>query len=147
MAAIFPDQGVDFFLGVFPRSASAYGACSLYIGLFTSQTASAVISRTQTMADITEPTPGTGAYDRQRLSASNWGTPSTSGTGRKVSHSQVTFPTATAGWGTVNGFFVATACTSGSCVYQSNFDDQSAVTVNNGDVVKVTPSVTMSGSV
>ena len=146
MGAIFPDQGVDFFLGVFPRSACAYGACSLYLGLFTSQTASAVVTRTQTIADITEPTAGVSAYDRQRLSASNWGAPSTSGAGRKVSHSQVTFPTAGGAWGTINGFFVATACSSGSMLYQSNFDDQTPITVNNGDVVKVTPAMTLSGS-
>lgn len=142
MAEIFPDTGLDAMLGIFPKNGTNYA--NLWCGLFTSQTASAVMGRTGTMAAcIVEPAGG--SYARMVVAASLWGTPSTSGNGRKVTNSQITFPTATAGWGTVNGFFMATASTAGDVIYQANFDDTTGNAIGTGDSQKVTPSMQMDG--
>lgn len=139
MAEIFPVEGLDAILAVIPKNGANYS--QLWMGLFTSQTASTVITRAQTLAgNITEPSGG--AYARQSIASSSWGSQTDDTTvGRKVVAGQVTFPTATATWGTVNGFFIASASASGVCIFQANFDDVTAIVVNTNDVVKVTPTV------
>ena len=53
----------------------------------------------------------------------------------------MTFATATAVWGTVNGFIVTNSSLNAGVVYYgANFDDTTAVAVNTNDVIKVTPS-------
>jgi len=142
MAELFPDEGLDALLTVFPKNGANYA--NLWAGLFTSQTASAVMSRTGTLsACIVEPAGG--AYTRMPVAASGWGAPSTSGNGRKVTNAQITFPTATAPWGTVNGFFLGSASVAGVCVYQANFDDNTGNNVGVNDQQKVTPSMQFDG--
>ena len=110
MAEIIPDEGLDWLLGQWPRAASAQSTCT-WMGLFTSQTASAVAARGATMAASIVEVTGS-AYVRVSLAASDWGAPATSGNGRKSTHSQKTFPTATGNWtGPINGYFVTTAST------------------------------------
>lgn len=145
MGQIVPDDGLDWLLGQWPRAASVQAGSS-YIGLFTSQTASAVVARTATMAAcIVEPAGG--SYARQVIASSAWGAPATSGLGRKSAGPQITFPTATGNWGVVNGFFL-TASAAGNTVliYQANFDDLTGVTINTNDIIKVTPSFQLSAS-
>jgi hypothetical protein len=123
----------------------------MYIGLFTSQTASTVPARSATGGGVpsgfTEAT-GTG-YARQSIAASAWGAPTTSGSGRKTTAGQVTFPTVGAGgWGTVNGFFIATHAVSEAgdkLIFFANFDDLTANTLNENDVQKVTPAMLFNG--
>ena len=59
----------------------------------------------------------------------------------------MTFATATAVWGTVNGFIVASGATGGAGTvwYGANFDDTTAVAVNTNDVIKVTPTWVYTG--
>lgn len=142
MSEVFPDEGLDAVLSVFPKNGANYA--NLWAGLFTGQSASAVMARTGTLsACIAEPSGG--SYGRQVVAASNWGAPSTSGNGRKVTNAQITFPTATAPWGTVNGFFLASASTAGLCIYQANFDDNTGNNIQTNDVQKVTPSMQFDG--
>lgn len=149
MAEIFPDESLDAILAVFPKNGTNYA--NLYVGLFTSQTASTVPARTATGGAV--PSGWTEAagtsYARQTVAAADWGAPSTNGSGRKITASQYTFPTVGAGgWGTANGFFLATQNASGASdkiVYFANFDDTTAVTLNAGDTIKVTPSMQYNG--
>lgn len=149
MSEIFPDEGLDAILAVFPKNGTNYA--NLYLGLFTSQTANTVPARTATGGAVpagwTEAA-GT-SYARATVAAADWGSPSTNGSGRKITASQYTFPTVGAGgWGTANGFFLATQSASGASdkiVYFANFDDVTAVTLNAGDVIKVTPSMQYNG--
>lgn len=149
MAEIFVDEGIDKIHGIFPKNGT--NLASLYIGLFTSQTPSTVPARTATggaaPSGWTEAV-GT-AYARQAIATASWGTPSTNGNGRKITAGEVTFPTVGAGgWGTVNGFFIATLSASGAgdtIIYFVNFDDVTANTLNAGDVQKVTPSMQFDG--
>lgn len=149
MAEIFVDEGLDHILAVYPKNGA--GDATLYIGLFTSQTNNTVPARTATggaaPAGWTEAA-GTN-YARQAVAAADWGAPGTNGSGRKITASQYTFPTVGAGgWGTVNGFFIATKVSTQAgdvIIYFANFDDTTAVTLNNGDVIKVTPSMQYDG--
>ena len=150
MSEIFVDQGLDAILTVFPKNGSNYAF--LFLGLFVSQSATTVPARTVT--DGSSPSTGwsevTGtAYGRQGVPAGSWGTPSTNGNGRKITTTgTVTMPTAGNAWGTVNGFFLATASGSlagSQLVYFANFDDGLSIIVGTNDVIKVTPSVQYDG--
>ena len=83
-----------------------------------------------------------GAYTRQTIASGSWGTVGTTQSGRGSAAAQVTFATATAVWGTVNGFIVTNSLTTNAGVvyFGANFDDTTAVAINTGDIIKVTPS-------
>lgn len=149
MANIYVDQGLDAILDVFPKNGANFG--TLYLGLFTSQSETTVPARSATSGAV--PSGWTEAsgmgYARQVVAAGDWGAPITDSTGRKVTATQVTYPAAgSGGWGTVNGFFLATQSASGASdkiIYFANFDDETAVTVNAGDILKITASMTLLG--
>lgn len=126
-------------LGQFPGNATRLS--TTYLGLFTSQTASTVITSGQTMANVTEAS-YTG-YARQALAAATWGAAGAGTGGRKVTYPQVTFPTVGASApAAINGFFISDASTAGKVIYQANFDDVTARTLATGDIIRVTPSHT-----
>jgi hypothetical protein len=147
MAEIFPNEGLDGILAVIPRGGTT--PANTYMGLFTSQTAStvpsadAVLSTYAGTAAPAEPTIGTNAYARQAIAAASWGAPATSGSGRRTTAGAVTFPTSTStGWGTINGFFLASASAHGSefAWYYANFSDLASVAINSsGYTLTVTP--------
>ena len=139
MAEIFPDEGLDLILGQFPKNSTRI--TSTYLCLFTSQTASTVITSGQTMANITE-TAYTD-YARQALATATWGAVAAGTGGRKTTYPQVTFPTVGATGSTINGFFISDilSTTGDVCICQANFDDTTAVTVAATDVLKVTPTI------
>jgi hypothetical protein len=137
-AEVWPDEGLDMVLAVFPKNGTNY--TQSFIGLFTSFTASTVGTSGSVMNDYTDPSGG--SYARQAIAAASWGSAAAGTGGRKVVAGQVTFPTATAVWGTVNGFMIVdtTATASDKCFMACNFDDTTAVTINTNDVIKVTPT-------
>jgi hypothetical protein len=140
VAEIFPEEGLDIVLGQFPKNATRL--TSIYLCLFTSQTASTVITSAQTMADITESAYTN--YARQELATATWGAQADVGTtGRSTTYSQVTFPTCGATGSTINGFFISDilSTTGDKCIAAANFDDVTAVALASGDIIKVTPSV------
>lgn len=142
MAEIWPDEGLDLVLAVFPKGGS--NPATTYLSLFTTFTASTVGTAAQTEDAYTEPSGG--AFALQSLAAATWGAAAattTPITGRKTTYSQVTFPTATAAWGTINGFHVKNTSTvgGGAVYFAANFDDTTAVTINTNDVIKVTPTI------
>lgn len=147
MAEIFPDEGLDHILAIFPSNGA--GDATLYIGLFTSQTASTVPARTAQNVGPVGWTEATGTdYARQSIAAASWGSLATNGNGRRLTAAQVTFPTVGAGgWGTVNGFFIASTIdqSSGVIIYFANFDDGIAKALVAGAVEKVTPSIQFDG--
>jgi hypothetical protein len=143
MAQIFPDTGLDIFLGQFPKNATRLTTVDL--GLFTSQTASTVITHAQTGANVTE-TAYT-SYARQVLATATWGAQAEYQTtlGRITTYPQVTFPTVGATGATINGFFLTTTGAPGAAnlIAQANFDDTTAVVLATNDVIKVTPSLAL----
>lgn len=142
-AQMMPDEGLDVFLGQFPKN--DVRLTSVYLCLFSSQTASTVITHAQTMFDITEAVFTN--YARQALATATWGALAERPTnlGRQTTYPQVTFPTVGATGDTINGFFVSDilSTTGDKCVGQANFDDVTAVVLNTNDVIKVTPTIAL----
>lgn len=137
MAEIFPDEGLDIVLGQFPKNDTRLS--TTYLCLFTSQTASTVITSGQTLSNVTETTYT--SYARQSLAAATWGAAAAGTGGRKTTYSQITFPTVGASGATINGFFIGDATPPTKVIGQANFDDLAAVPLNTNDVIKVTPTI------
>ena len=142
------DEGIDYLMDMVFKETGTPPA-NLYLGLFSSQTASTVPARTATGGAVpvgwTEVT-GTG-YARIAVTSANWGAASTSGSSRKITSAQKTY-TAGGVWDAANGFFLATASASGVgdiILAFANFDSGLARTLAiSGDQLKLTPSVLMS---
>lgn len=140
-AQIFPDEGLDIFLGQWPKNDTRL--TTTYLCLFTSQTASTVITHAQALANVTE-TSYT-SYARQALATATWGALAERPTnlGRQTTYPQVTFPTVGATGATINGFFIGDATPPTKVIGQANFDDTTAVPLLTNDVIKVTPTVAL----
>ena len=140
MAEIFPDEGLDVILSIFPQGGT--NLTTTYLALFTSFTAATVGSNSQGADSYTEP--DFGAYARQAIAAASWGALAAGTGGRKTSAAQVTFPTATGNASaTVKGLWLANqlSATGDKCIFAANFDDATAVQINTNDVIKVTPTM------
>ena len=142
MAEIYPNEGLDAIMAIFPKAGSVLA--NLYLGFFTSQTPSTVPAATAVLATATGVTEASGTgYARTAIPAANWGAQAAgSPDGRKTTASAVTTPTVGAGgWGTLNGFFLADALTNGHAIFYANFDSGLAIPTSAGDVVTVTPYI------
>lgn len=140
MAEIFPDEGLDLILEIFPRGGA--NLTNTYLSLFTAFTASTVGSNTQNADTYTEP--DFGSFARQAIAAASWGAIGAGTGGRKTTAAQVTFPTATSNASaTVKGFWLANQLSAAGdkCIFAANFDDTTAVQINQNDVIKVTPTM------
>ena len=149
MAEIFPDESLDLLLGVFPKNGA--NIPTLYLGLFTSQSASTVPARSATggatpsgWTETTYP-----SYARQAIPSTSWGPEVTVGSGREVTAAQVTLPTIGAGPSeTINGFFLGTAVSSqagDTIIYFANFDDTSPIVTSENGIIRVTPRMRKDG--
>src|SRR5882757_174878 len=145
MAEIFPNEGLDYILGVIPKAGTT--PTTLYLGLFTSQTASTVLTQTQTLAaNITEA--AFSGYTRVAVASTDWGSAGDqtiwTQTVRGVVASQKSFPACTGTSATaINGFFISSTSvrSAGICIWASNFSDSTAIaSLALGDIVKVTPT-------
>ena len=146
----FPNEGLAYLLGIVPKGGTS--PANLYLGLFTSQTATTVLTVTQTLAaNITEP--GYTNYARVAVASSDWGSVLATDTiwtqtpVSSVTASQKSFAAAgSVQSSALNGFFLASAITGGVCVFQSNWDDQTAIaSLQLGDIVRVTPKFALGG--
>jgi hypothetical protein len=137
-----PDEGLDLWLGQFPLNTAKYTS-PLNLCLFTSQTASTVITHAQTFANVTETTYT--SYARQSLAAATWGALAERPTnlGRQTTYPQVTFPTVGASGATINGFHITNNGNTVLFPGQANFDDVTAVPLLTNDVIKVTPTIAL----
>ncbi len=142
MAQMCPDEGLDLWLGQFPLATAKYTS-PLNLNLFTSQTASTVITHAQTIANITEAAYTN--YANQDLAAATWGALAERPTnlGRQTTYPQVTFPTVGASGATINGFYISNNAHTVLFPGQANFDDVTAVPLLTNDVIKVTPTIAL----
>lgn len=140
-AEIFPDEGLDMIFAVVPKNGTA--PANTWLALFTAYSASTVGSNVAHAASLSEPSGG--AYARQTIAAASWGTVGATQSGRGTGAAQVTFATATAVWGTVNGFAIMSSLQTGAIWNMCNFDDVTAVAINTNDVIKVTPTWVYTG--
>jgi hypothetical protein len=152
MAEICPDEGLDYLISVILKNAGS--PANLYLGLFTSQTASTVPAANAVLATATGVAEAAyTSYARVAVPVADWGA-----TGAKTIWSQATrgataaqksFPAAGATYATaINGFFLATTSGTGTgiAVYYSNFDDTTAIaSLALGDIIRVTPTFGLGG--
>lgn len=131
MAETHTDEGLDYMLGVLFKGGTVDS--SLYVGLFTSQTATTVPARTATggasPSGWTEMTASSGTYARIAIATGDWGAAATNGSGRRISLSAAKQFTGFVSSAAANGFFVATNATSGvgdTVLFFANFDSGAA---------------------
>lgn len=147
MAETFFDEGLDYLLGIAFKATTV--DTTLYVGLFTSQTASTVAARTATggasPSGITEMTAASGTYARIAIATSDWGSAATNGSGRRIALSAAKTFTGFVGGAAANGFFIATASASASgdtLLFAANFDSAGARTfLTTSDTMNLTPRV------
>ncbi len=156
MAEIFPDEGLDLMLGIFPKNGS--NLANTYLMLFTGATASTTPSANSVLATNGGTTPPAEAsytsYARVAHAAGSWGSAGAdtiwSQTVRRVLGTQTSFPAAGAAYSTpINGFGLANQLATGAGsigIFYSNFDDSTAIaSLALNDVVKVTPKFGLGG--
>lgn len=151
MAEIFTDEGLDYLLGIAFKGGTV--DTTLFVGLFTSQTATTVPARTATggasPSGWTEMTASSGSYARIAIATSDWGAASTNGSGRKIALSAAKTFTGMVGAAAANGFFVATNSASGAgdtTIFFSNFNSGVARTLaTTSDQLQITPSAQLDG--
>ncbi len=151
MAEIFTDEGLDYLLGIAFKAGTV--DTTLFIGLFTSQTASTVPARTATggasPSGWTEFVAATGSYARIAIATGDWGAAATNGSGRRIALSAAKTFTGMTGASAANGFFIATNSASGAgdtTIYFSNFDSGVGRTMAaTGDQLQVTARVQFDG--
>lgn len=150
MAEIFVDEGLDLIINTFLKNGTP--PASLYVGLFTSQTATTVPARTATggasPVGFTEMTASSGSYARQAIAAASWGAPATDGSGRASAGPQVDF-TGFVSAANANGYFIATQSAPGASdkiLHFANFNSGLARGLAaTTDHIQVTPTVVFNG--
>jgi hypothetical protein len=140
MAEIFPDEGLDLILNIFPRGGT--NLTTTHLALFTAFTGSTVGTSSQGADTYTEP--DFGSYARQSVAAAAWGSLAAGTGGRRTTAAQVTFPTATSNASTtVKGFWLANQLSAAgdTCIFAANFDDATPVQINTNDIIRITPTM------
>ena len=131
MALLFPNNGEGDALQYLVNRAAPE---NLVLRLYTSNTTPA---ETDTDATYTEAT-GFG-YAALTLTGASWGAPS-EGAPSSIAYAQQTF-TFTGALGNVYGYYL-TRATSGRIAFSERFSDGPYNIVNNGDQIKITPTIT-----
>lgn len=146
MAENFTDEGLDYMLGVIFKGGTV--DTTLYVGLFTSATASTVPARTATggtsPSGWTEMSASTGSYARIAIATGDWGAASTVGSGRSITWSAAKTFTGFTSASAANGFFIATNSASGvgdTILFFANFNNTTARTfASTSDTLSLTAS-------
>lgn len=144
MAEIFTDEGLNWLLGIVPKgNSNAAPPQTLYLMLFTSQTATTVPAASAVLSTATGVTEAAFTnYARIAIAAADWGaTAAGSPDGRQVTSAAKTYAAIGATVGsTLNGYGIATASTAGIGIYYCNFAE-GAITPQVGLAVTVTPTM------
>lgn len=130
MALVFPDVGENIVLEALVNKTAPQ---NLVLRLYTSNTTP---GESDTAGTYTEAS-GSG-YNAITLTGASWG----SASGGSISYAQQTF-TFTGALGNVYGYYM-TQASSGTLVYAERFTDGPYNIANNGDQIKITPTITAS---
>ena len=152
MAEIFPDEGLDYLLGIVPKNGT--NLTNTYCGLFINMTASTVPAASAVLATQTAVTETSGwGYVRVAHAATAWGVAGAqtiwSQAGRGVVGAQLSFAAASAAYAAaINGFFLSATSGAGTgpALFYSNFNDTTAIaSLALGDIIKITPTFGLLG--
>jgi hypothetical protein len=130
MALVFPDVGENIVLEALVNKTAPQ---NLVLRLYTSDTTP---GESDTAGTYTEAT-GNG-YSAITLTGASWGAAS----GGSIAYAQQTF-TFSGALGNVYGYYM-TQASSGTLVYAERFTDGPYNIANNGDQIKITPTITAS---
>jgi hypothetical protein len=130
MALVFPDVGENIVLEALVNKTAPQ---NLVLRLYTSNTTP---GESDTAGTYTEAT-GNG-YSSITLTGASWGAAS----GGSIAYAQQTF-TFSGALGNVYGYYM-TQASSGTLVYAERFTDGPYNIANNGDQIKITPTITAS---
>lgn len=125
MAGTLTTFAKDKILNTWYRSDSAYKPSAVYVGLFTADPTDA--------GTLTNEVSG-GSYARQQITQANgsWNAPADASGKRRITNvNAVTFPTASANWGTITHAALIDASSSGNMLIVIPLD--ASKTINNGD--------------
>lgn len=136
MAEIFPNEGLDYIMGKWPKGGAVEATMDLR--LFSSHSATTVIGTAEGTAQITQS--AWTNYAAKTLGTATWGAQSAHASGRSTTYPQVNMGTCGATGGTVNGFYI-TGNSGSVCVCMANFDDATAVVLMQNDIIRVTPTL------
>ena len=128
MPLVFPDAGENIVLEALVNKTAPQ---NLVLRLYTSNTTP---GESDTASTYTEAT-GSG-YSAITLTGASWG----SASGGSISYAQQTF-TFSGALGNVYGYYM-TQASSGTLVYAERFSDGPYNIANNGDQIKITPTIT-----
>jgi hypothetical protein len=128
MPLVFPDAGENIVLEALVNKTAPQ---NLVLRLYTSNTTP---GESDTAGTYTEAT-GSG-YNAITLTGASWG----SASGGSISYAQQTF-TFSGALGNVYGYYM-TQASSGTLVYAERFSDGPYNIANNGDQIKITPTIT-----
>jgi hypothetical protein len=128
MALVFPDVGENIVLEALVNKTAPQ---NLVLRLYTSNTTP---GESDTAGTYTEAS-GNG-YNAITLTGASWG----SASGGSIAYAQQTF-TFTGNLGNVYGYYM-TQASSGTLVFAERFTDGPYNIVNNGDQIKITPTIT-----
>ena len=131
MALLFPNNGEGDALQYLVNRAAPE---NLVLRLYTSNTTPAEADTADTYTEAT----GFG-YAALTLTGASWGAPS-EGAPSSIAYAQQTF-TFTGALGNVYGYYL-TRATSGRIAYSERFSDGPYNIANNGDQIKITPTIT-----
>lgn len=147
MAETFTDEGLDYILNTLFRGGAV--DTTLFVGLFTSQTATTVPARSSTggatPSGWVEMTASSGTYARIALATGDWGAPATNGSGRRITTSAAKTFTGFVSSSSATGFFIATHAASAAgdtILCFANFDSGVArMLATTSDQLLLTPSI------
>lgn len=141
MAEIFPDEGLAHILGVWPKGTIAPQA-TYKLKCFSNFSATTVMGTAQGTADITQS--AWTNYSAQSIGSAAWGAVSAAGGTSTITAAQQNMGTCGATGGTVNGFYITTSDDT-KVICMANFDDLTAVVMQENDILKITPSIAFVG--
>ena len=139
-ASTYPFEGIDVMLNTVFRKVVTQSPDPMFLGLFTSQTATTVPAQTATLGatpvGVTEAVGG--GYARASTPSTSWPAPTTTNvTGRTTDMTTpISFAESTGAYtvNAQNGFFLATAATAGIALFYSNFLSGVAIVINQAGV-------------
>ncbi len=138
-ASTFPYEGLDVMLNSVFRKVATQSPDPMFLGLFTSQTATTVPAQTAVLATSTGVTEATGGgYARASVPSSSWPAATTTNTTGRTTDmaTPISFAESTGAYTvpSTNGFFLATAATAGISVLYANYSSGVAIIINQAGI-------------
>ena len=141
MAYMFPDAGMQVWMGQYPGTTARETTINLH--LCTAPAANATVAHNAVLAAVTE-TAYTN-YLKQAMTTANWASAAFSestppGQQQQYTGSPVAFPAVGATGATITGYFMTNGAAT-TLLCHANFSDLNPVTLATNDIIKLSPTL------